>query len=253
MRETIILRYFDWIWHIRGRLALQPGQTADEAFDRLTPMFEEKGTTYERAGDTLVFSKKDQAAQDQMSIFDGGVLEIEAGEASSQLSYNLKSRALLACFIAPLIFLAFAQLAVGLSALHDGGSSADRTAERGAEDAEEDEEEEEIRLHPIDKFLGAPAPKQPGEDEEDEAESDAEARAGDEMESEGEDGETSADGEDETSEEDEDEMRHAPGPAYVFAAIFAAVYLGGRLLEDWLIKRRFRRRLFDEETVADAS
>lgn len=245
-KESVILRYFEWIWHIRGRLALQPGQTADEAFDRLTPMFEEQGTSYERKDGTLVFAKKDQAAQDQMSIFDGGVLEIESGAAAAELKYNLKSRALLACFIAPLIFLAFAQLSVGLSMLHDSGSSADRTAERGADEAEEDEEEEEIRLHPIDKFLGAPAPKQPGEDEEDEAEDSAEGE-------EGAVGEEGSDGDEEASEEDEDEMRHSPGPAYVFAAIFAAVYLGGRFLEDLLIKRRFRRRLFDEEPAPESN
>lgn len=236
------MRFFDWIWHIRGRLPLQPGQTSEEAFDRLVPMFEEQGTSYQRSDGTLVFSKKDQAAQDQMSIFDGGVLAIEPGEPTPSLTYNLKSRALLACFIAPLIFIAFAQFSIGLSALYAGSESGDRTAERGAEDtAEEEEEEAEIRLHPIDRWLGAPEPKQPGEDEEEDA---TEARAASDVRGERAD-ETDGDATDE--DEEEDGPRHSPGPAYVFAAIFAAVYLGGRVLEDWLIKRRFRRRLFDEE------
>jgi len=43
-----------------------------DAFDRLDPLFRQTGTSHERTDDTLVFRKKDQAAQDKMSIFDGG-------------------------------------------------------------------------------------------------------------------------------------------------------------------------------------
>ncbi len=66
------LRFIDWIWHVRGSLALAPGQSGDDAFDRLDPLFRQVGTSHERTDDTLVFRKKDQAAQDKMSVFECG-------------------------------------------------------------------------------------------------------------------------------------------------------------------------------------
>ena len=74
-------RFINWIWHIRGSLALAPGQTSDDVFDRLDPLFQQAGTSRDRANDTLTFQKKDQAAQDKMSVFDGGVLRIEKSVA----------------------------------------------------------------------------------------------------------------------------------------------------------------------------
>ena len=71
------MRWLNWIWHIRGSVELAPGQSSDEAFERLAPLFRQTGTSHERTGDTLTFRKKDQAAQDKMSIFDGGVLWVE--------------------------------------------------------------------------------------------------------------------------------------------------------------------------------
>ncbi len=43
--------------------------------------------------------------------------------------------------------------------------------------------------------------------------------------------------------DDEEDEKPSPTPAYVFAAIFATLYIVGRILEDWLIKRLFRRKL----------
>lgn len=223
--------FFDRIWHIRGSLSLPSGLTRDDAFDRLDPMFKEQGTSYLRDQNILTFTKKDQAAQDKMSIFDGGQLLVDDSAPQPLLRYNLKSRALLTCFLAPLVFLAFAQIASALNFLHDASAS----VERAADEAEEEEEAEEIRLHPIDKFLGAPAPKQPGEDEDDEAA----------------DGETRADGE-EGDDEEEEKPKHSSRPAYVFAGIFAIIYLVGRFLEAWLIKRRFTRMLQASPSAAVA-
>lgn len=220
------MRFFDRIWHIQGSLQLAPGLSDDDVFDRLDPLFQQPGTSYQRDGGALTFSKKDQAAQDKMSIFDGGSLRIDVQEAKPVLAYRLKSRALLTCFFAPLVFLAFAQFATVVNALHDGGVETDRAAvESDSED--EDEEEDVVRLHPIDQFLGAPQPKQPGEDDEPE------------------EGEES-----ENDEKEEDERKHSPTPAYVFAGIFAVIYLVGRVLEDRLIKRRFRRLLEAEPSVS---
>lgn len=222
------LRFLDWIWHIRGSLPLTDGLTADDAFKRLDPLFKQQGTDYLRDQNVLTFTKKDQAAQDKMSIFDGGQLMVEAAAPRPALLYNLKSRALLACFLAPLVFLAFAQFSAALNLLHESSASVERSADEADAETEEEEEAEEIRLHPIDRFLGAPAPKQPGEDDDDV--SDDAARAG------------SNDAETEEAEEEED-RKHSSRPAYVFAGIFALIYLVGRFLEAWLIRRRFTELL----------
>ena len=85
------LRFIDWIWHVRGSLALAPQQTSD-AFARLAPLFGQAGTSHDRTQDTLTFRKKDPAAQDKMSIFNAGVLQIENGSAGPVLRYHLTSR-----------------------------------------------------------------------------------------------------------------------------------------------------------------
>lgn len=224
------LRFLDWIWHIRGSLPLTDGLTPDDAFKRLDPLFKQQGTDYLRDRNVLTFTKQDQAAQDKMSIFDGGQLMVEVALPQPALLYNLKSRALLACFLAPLVFLAFAQFSAALNLLHDSSASVERSADEA--DAEEEEDEaEEIRLHPIDRFLGAPAPKQPGEDDDDV--SDEAARAGS----------TDAEAEEAEEAEGEEDRKHSSRPAYVFAGIFALIYLVGRFLEAWLIRRRFTELL----------
>ena len=78
-------RFIDWLWHVRGSLALAPGQSIDDAFDRLGPLFDQPGTSHERAGDRLTFIKKDPAAQDKMSIFDSGMLTIESAASTPVL------------------------------------------------------------------------------------------------------------------------------------------------------------------------
>lgn len=202
-------RFIDWIWHIRGNVALAPGQSEDEAFERLDPLFREGGTTRDRAGDTLVFSKKDQAAQDKMSIFDGGVLRIEGGV----LRYQLKSRALLLCFLAPLFFIGFAQLTVAIGKYEQAKEAASGKKDEAKEKPEA--KKAEVPMNPIDKALGAPAPEKPKKDEK-------------------------------KKDEEEGDGKHSPTSAYVFAGIFAALYVIGRVLEDNLIKRLFRRKLYGE-------
>lgn len=193
------LRYIDWIWHVRGSLALAPGQMSDDAFDRLDPLFRQTGTSHQRTNDTLTFSKKDHAAQDKMSIFDGGVLRIDRGVAGSVLRYHLISRALLFCFLAPLLFLAIAQFTVVIAKY-------DKPPHEAAK------KHTALVLNPIDKFLGAPAPDNSKKDD---------ADAG------------------------KKGKKLSPKPAYIFAGIFAALYVVGRILEDWLIKRLFKKSLLE--------
>ena len=148
------LRLIDWIWHVRGSLALAPGQSTDEAFNKLEPLFLQAGTSHQRTNDELSFSKKDQAAQDKMSVFDRGALRIEKGVAGPVLRYQLTSRALLFCFLAPLLFLGLAQLTLVITRL-------DKAPHKP-------EPPPVIRpMNPIDKALGAPAPEPPKKDKKD--------------------------------------------------------------------------------------
>jgi hypothetical protein len=223
------LRFFDWIWRIRGSVPLAPGQSSDEAFDRLDPLFRERDTSHDRTHDTLTFRKSNQAPQDKLSIFDGGALRIEHGAAGPVLRYDLTSRILLFCFLAPLLFLAFAQLNLAIGVL-DKPTAAEAAAEKKKK--EEDEKKDAARqLHPIDSFLGAPAPEKPkteAEKKKEEAKKKAEG------------------------EEEEDEGP-SPTPAYVFAAIFAALYVGGRILESRLVKSLFKKSLLGPEPEPLAS
>ena len=196
-------RYIDWIWHIRGSLPLAPGQSTDEAFDRLDPLFRENGTTHELVGNTLTFRKKDQAAQDKMAVFDDGELRIEREAAGSVLRYRLTSRVLLFCFLAPLFFLAIAQGTIQLGKYQATHASKDKKKD-------EDKKDKVLPQHWIDKALGAPAPEDPKKKKDDKK---------------------------------KDEDGPSPTPAYVFAGIFAFLYVAGRILEDRLIKSLFRKRL----------
>jgi len=137
-------------------------------------------------------------------------LHIERGAAGPVLRYHLTSRALLFCFLAPLLFLFFAQLTIALGKLEKPATEQAEKAKKDAE-AEKDPAEKyaKVPMHPIDKFLGAPEPEKSKKDAKDK----------------------------------EDDKKHSPTAAYVLAAMFAVLYLVGRVLEDRLIKARFRRRL----------
>ena len=148
----MILRYIDWIWHVRGSVMLSPGQSGDDAFDRLDPLFRQTGTSHQRTDDTLSFTKKDPAVQDKMSVFNRGALRIESSVAGSVLHYHLTSRALLFCFLAPLLFLSIAQCTIATNKWNKPGHEA---AEKPVV----------TPMHPIDKALGAPEPDKPNADD----------------------------------------------------------------------------------------
>lgn len=199
------LRFLNWIWHIKGSLPLAPGQSSDAVFERLDPLFRAKGTTHERSNGTLTFRKKDPAAQDKMSVFDSGVLQVETAGTGGVLNYYLSSRALLFCFLAPLLFLGFGQLTVALGELEKPSAEAAKAAEDKKKDANK---EAERPMNPIDKALGAPAPEKPDKDK-----------------------------------KDKKDNKPSPTAAYVFAGIFATLYVIGRFLEGRLVKSLFRKRL----------
>jgi hypothetical protein len=207
-------RFIDWIWHVRGSLALAPEQSSDDAFERLDPLFREAGTSHERTGDTLTFQKKDQAAQNKISVFDNGVLQIEKGVAGPVLRYDLASRALLFCFLVPLLFLGIAQFTLAVVKLEKQSAEAESASEKAAEAAKKEAAKKAVvPMNALDKALGAPAPepKKPKEDDAD-----------------------NPDGEG---------KKPSPTPAYVLAAIFALLYVVGRVLEDRLILGLFKKKL----------
>jgi hypothetical protein len=213
--NRVNLRFIDWIWHVRGSLALAPGQSNNDAFDRLDPLFRQTGASHQRTNDTLTFKKKDQLAQDKMSVFDGGVLRIDKGAAGSVLRYDLISRALLFCFLAPVLFLAIAQFTAVIAKY-------DKPPHEAAK-----KHTAVMPMNPIDKALGAPAPDKSKKDD------DGGGKKGKKL---------------------------SPTPGYVFAGIFATLYVVGRILEDWLIRRLFRKSLTevsgavhrDEQAARDA-
>lgn len=198
------IRFTDWIWHIKGSLALPLGQSSDDAFGRLDPLFRQTGTSHERNSDTLTFRKKDQAAQDKMSIFDAGVLQIEEGSAGPVLRYRLASRILLFCFLAPLLFLSFAGLTIAVGKFEKPSTEASKKKD----DKKDNKKDKVLPQNPIDKFLGAPAPEKPKKDK-----------------------------------KKEDDKKPKPTSAFVFAGMFAVLYIVGRILEGKLVKSLFKKRL----------
>jgi hypothetical protein len=199
-------RYIDWIWHVRGSVELAPGQSNEDALTRLDPLFHGKmGTSHRRTNDTLTFTKKDAAAQDKMSIFDSGVLAIERGAPGAVLQYHMISRMLLFCFFMPLVFIGFAQLTIYMA---PDKATTEAASKKAAAESAKKPPKAVPTLNPVDQFLGAPAPEKP-----------------------------------KTGEETGRKRKPSPTSAYVLAAIFAALYVGGRILEDMMVKSLFRKAL----------
>ncbi|MGB3469376.1 MAG: hypothetical protein WBA51_00970 [Erythrobacter sp.] len=208
---TINLPFIDAIWRARGALVVDEEMTPAKAFERLDPMFQLHGTRYAVDGDTLTYTKENPTPQDRLATFTRGSLKVEAQQGRIRVSYDVRSHALLYCFLAPLLFLSFAGLALGLNVI-DPPKEKDETEESAEAD------EEPARLHWIDQMLGAPEPDNP--DEKDDKEE---------------------------SDEDEVEPRHSPTSAYVLAGIFFLIYCVGRFLEPFLLRRTLRRALTDPD------
>ena len=200
--------YIDMIWRVRGEVPIDPAMTPDEAFARLDPLLRTPGTTLVADGSTLSYAKHNPAAQDKLATFTRGRLWIERAGAGAVLRFDLFSHALLLCFLAPLLFLGFAQLAVTVNAYEAASAKAEEAAQKDKK-KDEDKPKPVRKLNPIDEFLGAPAPEDPNK----------------------------------KKEKKEDEGRHSPEPGYFLAGLFAALYLLGRWLEPWLVRRRLRAAL----------
>ena len=146
-----------------------------------------------------------------MSVFDGGALRVVKDSAGAVLRYDLISRALLFCFLAPLLFLAIGQFTVVVAKF-------DKPPQEAAK-----KHTPPPAMNPVDKFLHAPA-------------ADASKKGKDDEDGGGKKG-----------------KKLSPTSAYVFAGIFAALYLVGRVLEDRLAHSLFRKTLLGDMALATSS
>lgn len=197
------LPLIDHIWRVRGALPIDPALSPEEAFARLDPLLHTAGTAIQVEAGVLTYAKHNPAAQDKLATFTRGRLWIEQAGAGAVLRFDLFSHALLFAFLAPLLFLGFAQLAEAVNGWEKAGADV-------SEKAKDDDMPKPVKaLNPVDRFLGAPAPEDPSK----------------------------------KKDESKDEGRHSPVEGYVMAGLFALIYLVGRWLEPWLVRRRFRAAL----------
>jgi hypothetical protein len=201
--------FIERIWRAEGEVAVDPPLPAEEVFARLDPLFQTAGTTYAINGDTLTYSKHNPAPQDKLATFTSGTLQVaHKADGSVGLVFRVKSTALLMVFLAPLLFLAFAQIMTVANAWEKAAAEAEQAEAK--KDAKADEKAKPVaELHPLDKLLGAPAPEDPSKQK-------------DEM---------------------KDKEKFETMPAYVLAGLFFVLYLVGRVLEPWLLKRTLRAAL----------
>lgn len=197
------LPFIDHIWRVRGEVPVDPALSPDEVFARLEPLLRTDGTALHVAGSTLTYAKHNPAAQDKLATFTRGNLRVERAGAGAVLRFDLFSHALLMCFLAPLLFLGFAQAAIAINDWEKAGAEvSEKAKDKGKPKAVK-------KLNPVDEFLGAPAPEDPSK----------------------------------KKDKKKDEGRHSPDKGYFMAGLFALIYLVGRWLEPWLVRRRLRAAL----------
>jgi len=197
------LRYVEWIWRMKGSFRIDPEQSPSNAFDRLDSLFQESGTSYRVVNNTLSFTKKGQRPQDPMAIFDRGTLRISNGV----LHYDMMSRALLACFLAPLLFFAVGHIGVALDKWRNPPEVLAAKAEAAKKRSKI--KPEDVPMHAIDQLLGAAKPEKKKEGE----------------------------------ELGKRDRKPSMTTAYVFMGIFFALWVLGRILENVLLHSRLRNVL----------
>jgi hypothetical protein len=214
--QGLRLPLIDTIWRVRGEVPIDPSLSAEDAFARIDPLLRTPGTTIMVEDGELAYSKHNPAAQDKLATFTRGRLWIERAGAGAVLRFDLFSHALLLCFLAPPLFLGFAQAAILINSWEAADTEAADTSS-----AKKDEEKPKAvkKLHPIDEFLGAPAPEDPKKKK---------------------------------KEEKQDKGRHSPDEGYAMAGLFALIYLVGRWLEPFLVRRRLRAVLAGSPTAPPA-
>lgn len=210
------LRYIDRIWRARGEVLIDEALSAEEAFTRLDPLFQTPGTTYAVEGATLAYAKHNPAAQDKLATFTSGTLRLEPQAGGGvRLRFHVASRALLLCFLAPLLFLGFAQAMVTVNAWEKAAEAAQSAKSEG----HKDKPKAAPQLHPLDQWLGAPAPEDPAK----------------------------------KKNEKQNKEKFNPTAAYVLAGLFFVIWMVGRVLEPWLLRRTLRAALLVRDAPSAAA
>jgi hypothetical protein len=213
--------FIEKIWRAEGEVPLDEALTPAEAFARLDPLFQTPGTTYAIEGDTLTYAKHNPAAQDKLATFTHGTLRlVQPADGTARLTFAASSKALLLCFLAPLLFLAFAQIMTVANNWEKAAMAAEKAAGK-SEDKSKDKDKAVPQLHPIDQMLGAPAPEDPSKKKD--------------------------------GKKDEPKEKFRTTPAYVLAGLFFVVFLVGRVLEPWLLKRTLRTALAARTSESDGT
>ena len=203
--------YVEKIWRIEGSVSVDETISPQEAFGRLDPLFQSDDTRYAIDGDTLGYVKTNPRAQDKLATFTSGTLRVEPAGGGTRLTYQAASTALLMSFLAPLLFLFFAQVMEAANDYERTKAEASE-AQKGAK-KDKAADKPVPKLHPIDVMLGAPAPKDPNAEKT------------------------------EKGQKKEPKPKFKTTPAYVLSGLFFAIFLVGRVLEPWLLKRTFRQAL----------
>ncbi|GAB4478207.1 MAG: hypothetical protein OHK0018_09170 [Erythrobacter tepidarius] len=205
------MTYIEWLWRAEGEVPIDPPLSAAEAFARLDPLFRTPDTTYAVKGDTLTYVKHNPAAQDKLATFTSGTMRVARSEdGAAKLVFSVRSKALLMVFLAPLLFLAFAQVMSAANDWEKAAMEAERAETKAAGKLKDDDKAKpKAELHPLDKMLGAPEPEDPSK----------------------------------KKEENKDKEKFETTPAYVLAGMFFLLFILGRVLEPWLLKRTLRAAL----------
>ncbi|MEJ5976270.1 hypothetical protein WG901_06470 [Novosphingobium sp. PS1R-30] len=202
------LRFIDWIWRVRGSIETGPSRSPAAVFGKLDSLFQEENTAHWIEGDTLTFSKSRQRPQDKMSVFDSGTLRVTEGV----LRYDMMSKALLACFLAPLLFFAVGHIGVAMDKWRNPPEVAAAKAEAAKKRSRV--KPDDVPMNAVDQMLGAPTPEK--------------KKGGEEM--------------------GKRNRKPSMTTAYVFMGIFFALWMIGRILENHLFRSRVRKHLSDEAT-----
>jgi len=179
----VTLPIINRIWRVRGEVPVNSSLSPEEVFARLDPLLRTHGTALAVEGETLSFAKLNPAAQDKLATFNRGNFRIEPAGAGAVLRFDLFSNALLLCFLAPLLFLGFAQSAIAINTWEAAAEASEKSAKK-----DEEKPKPVRKLNPVDAFLGAPAPEDPNKKKD---------------------------------KDDKDKGRHSPDEAYVLAGLFA--------------------------------
>ena len=118
----------------------------------------------------------------------------------------MSSTALLLCFLAPLLFLFFAQAMTQINAWEAASAAA---VEKSEKDTDKPKAKRELPW--FDQRLGAPEPEDPAKKK--------------------------------TQDKDKPKEKLKTTPAYVLSGLFFVIYLVGRWLEPFLLRRRLREAL----------